>query len=250
MNGFKIRGGTVEVWRDAAEISRRAAELFVGIAREAIEDRGRFNVALAGGSTPRITYELLASEYFVARVEWEHVHFFWSDERCVAPDNDQSNYLMAAEAMLDRLPLKPEQIHRMRGEDDPAAAAAAYEAELRAHFGDSDVRFDLIFLGMGDDGHTASLFPGSEVLQDREHLVAAPYVKKFDTYRLTMTLVALDLAAQVIFQTCGAAKAAALKQVLYDGETDGPELPARQVRPVSGDLLWLVDEAAATGLKY
>lgn len=248
MEGFKIPGGSVEIWEDPAEISRRAAEMFVGIAREAITERGRFSVALAGGSTPRLTYELLASEEYVPRIEWDKVHFFWSDERCVPPGDDQSNYLMAAEAMLNHLPIEHEQIHRMRGEDAPAEAAANYQKELLEYFAGEEPRFDLIMLGMGDDGHTASLFPGSVVEGDRELLVAAPFVTKFNTHRLTLTLFTLNLAGQVIILTAGASKATALKQVLHDDPDRDDELPARLVRPVNGERLWLVDEAAASQL--
>lgn len=248
MNGFKITGGTVEIWRDSVEISRRAAEMFTGIAREAIAERGRFDVALSGGTTPRMTYELLASEEYSTRVDWPLVHFFWSDERCVPPGNEQSNYLLAAEAMLNHLPIEPEQIHRMHGEDEAKQAAAAYEAELRTHFRSDEPRFDLIYLGMGDDGHTASLFPGSAAIEDRDHMIAAPFVEKFQTHRLTMTLRTINAAAQVIFLTAGAAKANVLREVLRDGETEARPLPARLVRPTSGDLLWLVDEAAAAKL--
>lgn len=248
MEGFKIPGGSVEIWEDPTEISRRAAEMFVGIAREAIAERGRFSVALAGGSTPRLTYELLASEEYVPRVEWDKVHFFWSDERCVPPGDDQSNYLMAAEAMLNHLPLEERQIHRMRGEDEPADAAASYQKELLEYFAGEEPRFDLIMLGMGDDGHTASLFPGSVVEGDREHLVAAPFVTKFDTHRLTLTLFTLNLAGQVMVLAAGAGKASALKQVLHDNRDRADELPARLVRPVNGERLWLVDEAAASEL--
>ena len=248
MEGFKIPGGSVEIWESPAEISRRAAEMFIGIAREAITDRGRFSVALAGGSTPRLTYELLASEEYVPRLEWDKVHFFWSDERCVPPGNDQSNYLMAAEAMLNHLPIEHEQIHRMRGEDDPAEAAASYQKEILEFFAGAEPRFDLIMLGMGEDGHTASLFPGAVEFGDREHLVAAPFVAKFKTNRLTLAVFTLNLAAQVMVLTAGEGKAAALKQVLRDDTEEGEELPARLVRPVNGERLWLVDEAAASQL--
>ena len=248
MEGFKIPGGSVEIWEDPAEISRRAAEMFVGIAREAIGERGRFSVALAGGTTPRLTYELLASEEYVPRVEWDKVHFFWSDERCVPPGDDQSNYLMAAEALLNRLAIEPEQIHRMRGEDDPAAAASSYQTEILEYFAGEEPRFDLIMLGMGDDGHTASLFPGSVVEGDRDNLVAAPFVTKLNTHRLTLTVFTLNLAAQVMVLTAGAGKAAALKQVLRNDTEETEELPARLIRPVNGERLWLVDEAAASQL--
>ncbi len=248
MEGFKIPGGSVEIWENAVEISRRAAEMFTGIAREAIAERGRFNVALSGGATPRLTYELLAGEDYVARVEWEHVHFFWSDERCVPPGDDQSNYLMAAEALLNRLPIEPEQIHRMHGEDDPVQAATAYQDDIVRHFDGDEPRFDLIMLGMGEDGHTASLFPGSVVEGDAENLVAAPFVPKFNGHRLTMTLFTLNLAAQVMVLTAGVGKAKALKEVLRDDTEVSDELPARRVHPVNGERLWLVDEAAASQL--
>jgi 6-phosphogluconolactonase len=244
MNSLRINGARVEVWRDLGEVSERASELLVGIAREAAA-HGDFTLALSGGSTPKALYELLATEEKSARVSWERTHVFWSDERCVPPDDAQSNYRMAHEALLSRVPVPAGHVHRMRGEDEPQAAAAAYAAELEKEFGAGEPRLSLILLGMGEDGHTASLFPHTAALKDTAHTVAANYVEKLGSHRLTLTLRTLNAAATVLFLVCGAAKAEALGKVFESNGVEDGTLPARLVRPVQGELLWLVDEAAA-----
>jgi 6-phosphogluconolactonase len=246
MNSFRITGGHVEVWRDLQELCSRAAELLIGIAREAVTARDAFTVALSGGKTPKALYELLRDDTMAARLPWEKTHVFWSDERCVPPDDPESNYRLANQSLLAHVPVPREQIHRMHGEDlDPQHAAEDYAAELENHFGAGDPRFSLILLGMGEDGHTASLFPHSPVLADREHTVAAPYVEKLAAYRLTLTLRTLNAAATVMFLVSGEEKATALKAALEDVADDDGSVPARLVRPKRGELVWLVDEAAA-----
>lgn len=245
MNSFRINGARVEVWRDVAEVSERASELLIGIAREAIKARGEFTLALSGGSTPQALYKLLASEEKAARVGWRQAHVFWSDERAVPPEDAQSNYRMAHETLLAHVPVLPEQVHRMCGEDEPELAAEAYAAELEEHFGVGDPRFSLILLGMGADGHTASLFPHSDLLSETTRTVAATYVKQLASHRLTLTLRTLNAAATIIFMVTGEAKAAALKEVFASKANKDDLLPARLVRPSQGELIWLVDEAAA-----
>jgi 6-phosphogluconolactonase len=247
MNSFRINKGRVEVWRDLEELSERASELFIGIAREATTSRGAFRLALSGGSTPQALYNLLAQKDKAARVAWEQAHVYWSDERCVPPDDSQSNYRLAQDALLRHVPVPPEQVHRMRGEDEPESAALDYAAELEQEFGESTPRFSLILLGMGEDGHTASLFPHSPVLQDTERTVAASYVEQLAAHRLTLTLRTLNAAEMIIFLVAGEAKAATLLKALDESKAveDG-SLPARLVRPAEGELLWLVDEAAAS----
>ncbi len=245
MNSFRINGARVEIWRDLAELSERASELLIGIAREAANEHGGFALALSGGSTPKALYELLATEEKSARIPWEQSHIFWSDERCVPPSDSESNYRMAHETLLSRVPVPAAQVHRMRGEDEPERAAEAYAVELENHFGAGDPRFSLILLGMGDDGHTASLFPHTNALADTAHTVAANYVEKLASHRLTMTLRTLNAAATVIFQVSGEAKAAALNNVFESGAIEDAPPPARLVRPAQGELIWLVDEAAA-----
>ncbi|MBV9957154.1 MAG: 6-phosphogluconolactonase [Acidobacteria bacterium] len=244
MNSLRINGARVEVWRDVGEISERAAELVIGIAREAA-GRGEFTLALSGGSTPRALYELLATEEKSARVPWEQTQVFWSDERCVPPDDAESNYRLAHEALLSRVPVPAEHVHRMRGEDEPGAAAAAYAGELEKNVGAGDPRLSLILLGMGEDGHTASLFPQTDALKDTVHTVAANYVEKLKSHRLTMTLRTLNAAATVIFLVSGAAKSEALSKVFESDAVADGSLPARLVRPAQGELIWLVDEDAA-----
>ncbi|HEY0545094.1 MAG TPA: 6-phosphogluconolactonase [Pyrinomonadaceae bacterium] len=244
MNNIRINGARVEIWRDLAELSERASELLIGIAREAAA-RGAFTLALSGGSTPKALYELLATEEKAARIPWEEAHIFWSDERCVPPTDSQSNYRMADEALLSRVNISDEHIHRMRGEDEPHVAAQAYAAELEKQFGAGDPRFSLILLGMGEDGHTASLFPHTPALKDASHTVVANYVEQLASHRLTMTLRTLNAAATVIFLVSGEAKAAALDKVFETQAIEDDAPPARLVRPAQGELIWLVDEAAA-----
>jgi 6-phosphogluconolactonase len=245
----RLRAGQahVEVWPDAAALTTRAAELFAETARQAVAAADRFTVALAGGSTPRALYELLAGETYAPQIPWEETHIFWSDERCVAPTEDESNYHMAYEAMLRRVPVPQEQIHRMRGEDEPERAARAYAKILEETFDENPPRFDLILLGMGEDGHTASLFPESPALDDREQTVAVPFVEKLKAHRLTMTLRTINAASFVMFLVAGEAKCAALRAVL-EGERDGKRYPSQLVAPERGELVWLVDEAAARDL--
>jgi 6-phosphogluconolactonase len=221
-------------------------------------------VALAGGATPRALYRLLCDPAapFRDRIAWETLHFFWGDERHVPPDHPDSNYRMAREAMLDHVPVPAAHVHRIASEEpDAARAAARYERELidvfhlaadregAASAAELDwPRFDLVLLGLGEDGHTASLFPGSPVLAESRHLVAAVWVESHQSWRITLTPPVLDHAAAVIFLVSGAAKAAALAAVL-EGEPRPALLPAQAVTPVDGRLLWLVDEEAAAQLR-
>ncbi len=229
-----------------------AAERIVDAAREAITSRGRFTWVLSGGSTPRRLYTLLASGRFATRVDWPHVHFFWGDERCVPPDHAESNYRMARETLLDAVAPPPENVHRMRGEEEPSRAAASYEQLLREVFdarkGASPPRFDLVLLGMGADGHTASLFPGTAPVSERTRWVMANQVEGVAPWRLTLTPVIINAAAQVVFLVSGAGKADRLRQVLQG--TPGTEaLPAQRIQPSRGELLWLVDSDAAARLE-
>jgi 6-phosphogluconolactonase len=237
----------IRTYPDAASLARAAAKHFVTLATAAIAARGRFAVALSGGSTPRATYALLASDEFTTRVDWPRVHVFWGDERCVPPDHPDSNYRMAREALLDKIPIPTENVHRIRGELAPDEAAAAYQAELEAVLG-AGGRFDLILLGMGGDGHTASLFRGAAALHEGARWVVAHYVDKLAAWRVTLTPAAINAAAQVTFVVSGAGKAERLREVLarpYQPDV----LPAQIVRPTDGRLLWLVDAAAAAHLR-
>ena len=243
MRSYERKGARVEVWRDLSELSARGAELFASLAQESVNAIGRFTVALSGGSTPKALYQLLALDEMRARVPWQQTHVYWSDERAVPPHNEQSNYRMAHDALLAHVPVPAEQVHRMRGEDEPESAAREYEAILRQNFGAGDPRFCLILLGLGEDGHTASLFPHSPALLDDEHLVAAPYVEKFAAHRLTFTPRLINNAANIIFLVSGKSKSKALRTILEEN-ADPRAWPASMVHPTNGNLIWLVDEEA------
>ena len=234
------------VYEMPEELAEAAARDFAARAQEAIDERGRFAVALAGGSTPKTTYEALAGDY-ADRLDWSEVHVFFGDERTVSPDHEDSNYRSAYEALLSRVPVGS--VHRMRGELPPEEAAAAYEEELREFFGPDDVpRFDLILCGLGEDGHTLSLFPETAALDITDRWVVANPVLKLETTRLTLTIPVLNASRAVTFLVAGEGKADVLKQIL-EGDADPRAYPAEVVNPESGDLTWMVDLAAARLLK-
>jgi 6-phosphogluconolactonase len=235
----------VTVLEDRNALMRAAADEVVGLAADAIGRRGRFDWALAGGNTPKELYTLLASRDYVSRVDWSQVHFYWGDERCVPPDHPDSNYRMARVSLLEELRLPPENVHRMQGELEPALAAERYEAELRSCSNPPEggfPAFDLILLGMGADGHTASLFPGSPGLAETRRWVVAHRVETLATTRLTLTLPVLNAAASVLFLVAGADKAERLKEVLSG--TSSPALPSQRVRPRGAEPRWFVDGPA------
>lgn len=224
-----------------------AAEAFVTAAAAAVEARGRFVVALSGGSTPKALYALLAEPVRAAQVDWSRVHVLWGDERCVPPDDPASNFHMAREALLDHVAIPAAQIHRMRGEDDPRTAAAAYERELRALFPAGPPKFDLVLLGLGDNGHTASLFPGLGAVRESARWVVAEHVPEVGMWRLTLTPAAINAAAAILFLVAGREKAAMVARVLQ-GPRDIDARPAQAIAPVEGRLGWLVDASAAGAL--
>ena len=239
----------VHIAADAAALARAAAEEFARLARAAITARGAFTVALSGGTTPRAVYTLLASDAILcAAIPWQHVAVFWGDERTVPPDHPESNYRMASETLLMKVPVAEANVHRIPAElSDPAAAASRYEAELRSAFGltGGDLpRFDLVLLGLGADGHTASLFPGTDALHERQRLVVANRVEKLHTWRITLTFPAINSAATVLFLVSGAEKSRPLRDVL-EGVRNPERLPAQCIRPTNGRLLWFVDRPAA-----
>jgi len=239
----------IKIFPDTYRLSRTAAEFFVSRSQVAIKENGRFSVALCGGTTPEQTYTLLGTEAFARRVSWDQVHIFWGDERCVPPEHVDSNFWMARHAMLDALPIPPENIHRIRGEMKPDHAAADYDAQLREFFvGASTPRFDLVLLGMGADGHTASLFPHSYALEAQKAWVVANYVDELRAWRITLTAHAINSAAHVVVMVAGANKAQTLKAVL-EGEKSTDALPIQLIKPEDGDLFWLLDEEAASLLE-
>ena len=247
---------TVEVVADRRALMEGGAAAFVAAARAAIGAHGRFVTALSGGSTPRALFELLATERFASSVDWGRTHVCWGDERSVPPDAEASNYRMACEALLDHVPIPASHVHRIRGEEPPQLAAAGYERTLRTLFATPvgpprpvpGARFDLVLLGMGDNGHTASLFPGLHAVREAERWVVAESVAEVAMWRITLTPVVLNAAAEVVFLVSGADKAAMLHRVL-DGPIRPDEFPAQIVAPHHGRLRWLVDAEAAALLE-
>ncbi len=235
----------IRIFPDAEALSRAAAALFARAAQRAVRNAGRFVVALSGGQTPRRTYERLACPECRDAVPWEAVHVFWGDERCVPFEDPRSNACMAYEALLQHVPIPPHQIHPIRCEGDPETAAARYEALLRSFFREAPPRFDLILLGLGEDGHTASLFPFHPAVTEQRRWVAA--VPEADPPRVTLTLPILNQARRVVFLVTGARKAGILREVLQE-PPDPLRRPVQGVRPGPGRVLWLVDAAAASEL--
>jgi len=231
---------SLQVYRDVEELSEAAAYFFVEEARKSVNETGRFAVAFAGGSTPKRAYEMLATRY-QDTLDWGKVHVFFGDERTVPPDHENSNYRMAYETLLSCVPVGS--VHRMRGELDPSEAAALYEEELEAFFGGPPI-FDLVLLGIGEDGHTASLFPRTPALEVRDRWVVENPVEKLGTIRLTLTVPAINVARRLAFLVAGEGKAKALKEILEDA-ADPYEYPAKLVQPASGSV-WMADEAAAS----
>lgn len=248
----KVVKPEIRILQQPEELVQAAAELFVGAARRAVADRGRFCVALAGGSTPRALYRLLAEERaWREAMPWEKSHFFWSDERHVPPSHEDSNFRVAMEAMLSNVLVPAANLHRIEGERERAEEAARlYERKLRESFGLAPGQFpcfDLALLGIGSDGHTASLFPGTPALDERDCLVVSNRVEKLRTERITFTVPTLNNAAHVVFLVKGEDKAAALAAV-FEGPYEPAKFPAQLIRPVHGRLTVLADEAAAAGL--
>jgi 6-phosphogluconolactonase len=234
---------------DPAALAQEAAKRFAQTAEAAVAGGGRFTVALAGGSTPRALYGLLAEEPYRSRVPWRQVHLFWGDERAVPPDHPDSNFGMAWSTLLGRVPVPPAQVHRMEGERvDPDAAAADYEAALARTFavpaGGDPPSLDLVLLGLGADGHTASLFPHTEAVREARRWVVRNRVPRLGADRLTMTAPLLNRAAAVLFIVAGPDKAAALQRVLAP-PPDPERFPAQLIRPAAGRVTWLADRAAA-----
>ncbi len=236
---------TIKILATPADLFRAAADEFTRLGRNAIAARNRFTVALSGGSTPKSLYSLLAAKY--AGFDWSRTFLFFGDERHVPPGDSDSNYRMVNESLLSKIDIPAANVSRVKAENpDAAAAAAEYETQMQRFFALSPgefPRFDLILLGLGPDGHTASLFPGSEGLKEQSKLVIANWVEKFKTYRISFTFPVLNNAAEVMFLASGADKADMVHQVLEGKNT--PPYPSQQVGPFNGRLLWMLDEAAA-----
>lgn len=229
---------------DQEDLAQRAAQRLAGLTQEAVESRGRFSLALSGGSTPGTLYRLLARDPYRGQIPWEGVHLFWGDERCVPPDDPGSNFWLVNETLIADVPIPPENVHRVRGELEPEMAARGYERVLQDYFCGRRTRFDLVLLGLGSDGHTASLFPGSAALGETERLAMAVQAHYEDrpAHRVTLTLPAINSARQVLFLVAGSAKANIVETVLED---PGRDMPAQQIQPTAGQLTWMLDAAAA-----
>ncbi|MBX7170680.1 MAG: 6-phosphogluconolactonase [Pyrinomonadaceae bacterium] len=234
----------IKTFENVEKINKFAAEKFVEIAKDSIEKRGRFTVALSGGSTPKKLYALLATEPFRSQIEWQKVQFFFGDERFVPKDSDESNFRMANEALFSKVEIPAENIHRFLTENgDAKTVAELMEREIRDVFKLKEnefPNFDLVFLGMGADGHTASLFPETAALKENQRIVTENYVPKFETFRLTFTFPTINHARNIIFLIAGADKTETLHEVLH-GEFQPEKLPSQAVKPINGNLLILTD---------
>ena len=237
---------TVRIFKDAVELSRAAADLFVTLAVQSIRERGRFLVALSGGSTPMALYRLLARE----PIDWTRIHVFWGDERLVPPEDAENSYGQAREALLKHIPIPTENIHRVASELDPVAAARDYASILR-EFAAPPLdwpRFDLVLLGLGEDGHTASLFPGSPVDATEPVIAVTAQYQGRPARRVTLTPLVFNAARQVIFLVTGANKAVTLRGV-FDDYNSSEQIPAKRIQPADGQVTWLVDKAAGKEIK-
>jgi 6-phosphogluconolactonase len=232
----------IKVVPDMTELVREAADRIVDAARRAIAEKGSFSIALSGGHTPKGLYELLASEPYRSAIDWPNVEIYFGDERSVPPDSEQSNFRMANEALLSKVPIPRDHIHRIRGEIDPNTAAIEYGQLLKQKFGDGGL--DMALLGMGDDGHTASLFPGTAALHETHHRAVANHVEKLNTWRVTMSAPFLNRSREIMILISGADKAKRAAEVL-EGPREPERLPIQMIEPRDGKVTWLLDAAAA-----
>ena len=243
---------TYSIWTSPSTLALAAARVFADAVAQAVADHGGARIAISGGTTPKAMFALLAdpSQTFAKSIPWDKLQLYWVDERCVPPDNSESNFHMTNEAMLSKVPLPAENIHRMEGELDPEEAASRYESVLRNTMrleGAELPVFDLVLLGMGDDGHTASLFPHTAALHEMSRLVVANHVLQKETWRITLTWPVINQGRQVAFLIEGAGKANILAEVLT-GPRDPERLPSQLIRPSTGKLQFLLDDAAAAKL--
>ncbi len=240
----------VKIFDSKSDLIDSSVQMIVDLACQKVDENGRFTIVLSGGSTPKPIYEKLASEPYINRMPWEQTFFFFGDERCVPHDSPESNYGMADKAMFSKALIPDENIFATQDQDkDPESSAAQYEQTIRKFFKTEKGKFpsfDLMLLGMGPDGHTASLFPGSEGLNERQSLVVANYVEKFQAYRITMTFPLIDNADNIVFLVAGSDKAQVLSEILCSDKKDS--YPAQLVKPQAGTLKWYLDREAAAKL--
>ncbi len=234
-----------EIYENPQELAWAAALRFAGLAEQFVAEQGKFTVALSGGSTPKAMLSVLAGKPFADSLPWHSIYFFWGDERSVPPDHADSNFRMAAEALLGKVGVPQQNIFRIPAEDeDHQSAANRYSATIQQFFNTDQPQFDLVFLGMGADGHTASLFPGTAALGVTDQIAVANFVEKLNAWRITLTAQTINQARNVIFLIAGEDKAAALREVL-EGERQPDKFPSQLIHPTTGALLWMLDESAA-----
>lgn len=238
---------TLHIHADAAEVSKQLAEWLTSSIEAVLQKQDRCTWVLTGGNSPKALYALLATEPYKSRIDWSRLHIFWGDERAVPFTDERNNARMSFECFLDNVPVVKEQVHIMRTDIDPEASANEYEKILHSYFGATGQSFDLVLSGMGDDGHTLSLFPGTAVIHEKDAWVKAFYLEPQQMYRITLTAPVVNRAGKVIFLAFGAGKAHALKEVL-EGAPNPDLYPSQVIQPVSGELHWFVDEAAAAQL--
>lgn len=237
----------IRIFSDPESLAQAAGKIFADAANHAITEQGRCSIALSGGSTPRELFRALTSAYLDS-ITWEKVHLFWSDERSVPPDHAQSNYRLAYDEMISKIPIPEGNIHRIRGELAPAEAAGEYEMEMARYFGSAHIPvFDLILLGVGQDGHTASLFPDSEALSEKNHFAVLSYSESAGNWRVTLTLPVLNNALDILFLVSGKSKSGIMSKIIEQGRRD--HYPAGMVKPSRGRIIWLLDREAASDLK-
>jgi 6-phosphogluconolactonase len=243
------RGVRIQVLPDLEAMSLQAVRLFIEISKSSPVQKEKFAVALSGGTTPRRFYRMIGSPPYREEIDWDRVHLFWVDERCVPKEHEASNFKLVFDALLSAVPIPGENIHPMRTGEGPEHGAREYEEDLRAFFGRSrPPMFDLILLGMGDDGHTASLFPGSDSLHERSRLVVPVYLGEPRKDRITLTLSVLNQARHILFLVAGHSKAEMVRAIL-EKEGDRERFPAGRVHPVNGQVTWLIDEEAASKME-
>ncbi|PUZ19990.1 6-phosphogluconolactonase [Chitinophaga costaii] len=238
----------LHIAKDPVQLSENLAAWISNYILEVLQDKPRFSFVLSGGSTPKALYQLLAKPPYNTMIPWEKLDFFWGDERAVPFEDSRNNALMAYNTLLNHVPVKPEQIHVMKTEGDAVASAAEYEKFLEHYFRGQTNTFDLVLLGMGDDGHTLSLFPGTKVVHEDQKWVTAFWLPAQDMFRITLTAPVVNKAACIIFMATGNAKALTLKNVI-EGEYNPDLYPSQQIRPSNGSLHWFVDEAAAAAME-
>jgi len=238
----------IHIAPDAGQVSNELASWITQCIQEVLKTQDRFTFVLSGGSTPKKLYDLLAASPYKEKIPWEKLHFFWGDERAVPFEDDRNNAKMCYDELLNKVPVIAENIHVMRTDMEPAESVVEYEKVLKQYFGNSETTFDFVLLGMGDDGHTLSLFPGTEVIHEAKHWVSTFFLAAQDMYRITLTAPIVNAAKYVAFMAVGSGKAETLKSVL-EGEKNLDKFPSQIIEPVKGELHWFVDEAAAALLE-